>query len=200
MVGLFYHGYSQSYTASWEVGNETKLVHLYIDTDFSGNSVVIEKEYVETPQGTTLQNDDLVLLGGFEAIGGNYKLNYVDYLYYVVPFDPEEPIYILNNIIPSEVTQGTFIFEGALGGPGDENYWCDCGGEGPTASDPGGCVSQLAIVWMGPKIVRCVKDGDECSFACLGTSTPAGLSTGGGVIVQVPKEKDLLFHNIKTRN
>ena len=199
---LSYQGYSQSsFTAPFEVNNETKLVHLFINTEFSANSIFVEKEYVETPKGTSLQNDNLVLIGDFQTSGVNYILDYENYLYYIVSFNPEEPIYILNNNIPSNITEGTLFFDNSsIGGPGDRTYWCDCGGEGPPAADPGGCVSQIGIIFMGKNVARCVKDGDECTLACIGVSTPSNIAPGGGLIVQVLKEKDLLFHNIQTMN
>lgn len=201
VVLLSYQTYSQSFSATWNVGDKAKIVHLFVDTDFSSDAIVIKKEFVETIQGTSLQNDDLVLIGDFEAIGSNYILNYTAYKYYMVPFDPEAPIYILNNMIPSDITEGTLYLSNVVGSIGDQTYWCDCGGEGAPAAEPGGCVPQVGFIWLGGKVVRCVKDGDECKKSCIGTSSPhAGLSTNDGLIVQVPIKKELLFHNVKTRN
>jgi len=197
------YGYSQSFTASWEVDNQTKLVHIFVDTDFSSNSILIKKEFVQASEGTSVENHNLVLIGEFQATGSNFVLDYENYIYYYITFDPEGPIHKLNNSLPAGITQGTLFLDNtaAIGGGGNRTYWCDCGGNGAIASDPGGCVSQLSLIWMGPKIVRCINDGSSCKDGCIGTSTPGltGSPSTGGVMIQVAKEKDLLIHNIGTR-
>ena len=160
-IGLSISGFAQSFTTTWTENNITKFVHISVDTNFSQIGISVDKEFVESIQGTILENGELLLIGDFVASGNNYIIDYDVYKYYLILFNPQTPIIILNNSKPTNISEGTLFLSNALGISGDITYWCSCGIHNVETSDPGGCLSSVV---NGPiKILICIKDGNDCT-------------------------------------
>ena len=185
---------SQSYSISYNNGTTTQWVHITIDTNYSSNSIFVDKEIVLGSTGTILQQEDLLLLGEFVFDTDSANLDYDRYNYFWFPFDPSEPFYNVDQLAGSGVHDGTMYYEHSTamsGGGGDLTYWCDCGGHTGSNDTPGGCVSNKT----GSKI-RCIKEGNQCQSSCIGSFTGDGIANpGGGIIVQVSSPKYRLIHN-----
>lgn len=196
ILSLSLNTYSQDvYYATWIDNLDTTIVQITIDAEKSSPDLVVTKESTTSPTGTSLNPTDIILYGGFDMSTNDIPLEYDDYNYYWVPFDPSTAIYHINSFFLTTSDTAKFHINAAedtLGihdDPGDWTYWCSCGG-GPHDSGPGGCVSS-----MDP--IRCVDDSG-CSSACIGevfTLTTIPGNNSGGVIIRLD-DAHSFFHTI----
>lgn len=190
---------AQSYSILFDLGSETKWVHITVDTNYTSNSIFVGKQLIEEPIDTVLEQHTLLLLGNYDMGSYSASLNYADFNYFWIPFDPNEPFYNINQFVGSSVAEGTLTIANIAlsSGPGDFTYWCTCGGHTPDAQTPGGCLSN-----MSQGRIRCIPDGEQCAIGCVGTFIEHNKiipGVGGGVLIQVSSAKSTLVHNFASQ-
>ncbi len=177
--------------------NITEGVEVIIDTTRFSDGIKVVKNFYNQEISENLYNQNsLDLLGDFEINGNEIALNYQNYNYYWVLFDPDLPFVSVNYTVKTNNTVGTLYIGGDTVqerrvGNGDLWYYCNCGDD---RSSLDGCLSLL-----NGKVADCVSEG--CPSHCTGFAivTPRFDITGGGVFIQVSKEKSTFYHNFNTR-
>ena len=193
---------AQNYITNVEDQSEETQITINVDLDFIGDGIRVEKsKHVDDINYNEVDQNSLVLIGEFEYIGNNIKLNYSKYNYYWIPFKPEYPFYLINQNLDESITDGLFVIEShekALGkDPGDITYYCTCGGHSSDSETPGGCLASL-----NDGVIDCIDDSG-CGSKCIGTAVEhkRGINNGdrkyvgGGIFIQTSKVKKRLIHN-----
>lgn len=186
----------QSYYTEFAQNNSIDNIEIIIDTAYASNGIFVEKRFYSSEINVNLYNpNSLILLGSFDLKDNAITLNYPEYNYYWIPFDPNEPFRSLNYTVDANTTVGKLYF-GSSGaqersvGPGDLWFFCSCNSD---INMPGGCSSSL-----NGNEITCVNDG--CGGYCMGYALESSNSivSGGGILIQVTKNKNILYHNFKT--
>ncbi|MEE9439517.1 MAG: hypothetical protein V3V14_10995 [Saprospiraceae bacterium] len=154
------------------------------------------RSFVDDSNETSNNINSLILVGDFDFTTNEIEINYVDFNYFFVPFDPSLPFLLVDRTIDSNIESGVLYTDGSASHSlkaGDITYWCTCGGHEVGSDDPGGCVSSL-----DGKTIRCKNDGD-CPNACVGTVVEHNYTTvGGGILIKTPVVKSGFIHNFGT--
>ncbi len=185
------------YYTNYTKNNITEGIEVIIDTSlFSDGIKVVKNFYNQEITENLYDQNSLVLLGDFEINGNEIALNYQNYNYYWVPFNPDLPFVSVNHTVNSNNTIGTLFIGGDTVqerpvGTGDLWFFCVCGDD---RTSPGGCLASLS-----GNVADCVSEG--CPNRCTGFAivTPRFDITGGGVFIQVSKDKSTFYHNFNTR-
>jgi len=190
--------YGQSFFSNFEKDGSNNGIEINIDTSWANSGIFVEKKFASLNNNhSIIKQNSLLLLGDFRSENDIILLDYLHYNYYWIPLDPTIPFYHINRGLSCDIEVGKFFIgtsdiQERRGG--DISYYCTCGGHKPDSPGRGGCVASL-----NGNIVDCVEDGD-CSDYCIG-SVVEHLRTieGGGIFIQVSKEKNQLIHNFDTR-
>lgn len=186
----------QSYYVDFTKSNSIDNIEINIDTAYASKGIFVEKLFRSTDIDKNLFNQNsFILLGDFIQRDNVILLNYLEYNYYWIPFDPDVPFRSLNYIVEDNNTIGKLYFDDPTlherkVSPGDIWYFCSCNGD---RTAPGGCLSTLS-----GNIAECVSDG--CTGYCMGyvLESYEPVIAGGGILIQVAKSKNILYHNFGT--
>lgn len=199
---LYSYSYGQIYSAASLQETPISIVQISVDTSFSTNGIFVKKHIITQSDNNLYNSNTLILLGEFEATNNGVVLDYSRYNYYLLPFKPNEALLSLNYKNLNNTVGTLYIGETSMtqqrsvGNPGDFWYFCSCNGDHSNPDGPGGCVAN-----MSDNIVTCVDDGrGRCVGACKGDGyvEPNYSINGGGIFVQVSKEKSILYHDFRT--
>lgn len=153
---------------------------------------MVKKYSSDSATGQVLDKNSILLIGDFDLQDGYATLDYENKNYFWLPFGSEFPFYYLDQAVNSSVSSGKFIFDNTILASEDIDitYWCSCPG---STDGPGNCDSNFT----GNQI-RCVEEFGSCSKGCQGSIVIHGVSTGGGLLVQVDQGKERIVHNLMT--
>jgi hypothetical protein len=190
--------FAQVYSYKWtSILEGEKLVKVTIK-DFGSDAISVSKEFATSLEGNQLNTNTLVMVGDFKSKSQNsFVLDFVQYEYYFIPFDPSTPFIYLDKHQDYGVTEGVFKLGDSGSGPqaigGDPKevwYYCTCGGHNSSSTTPGG--DCLATIKDGT--ISC---GGTCSGQCLGKAIVARVNVGGGGIF-LQTDKSQIYHNFAT--
>lgn len=202
---LYNFSYGQVYSAVFAQENNNPKIEITVDTSFSEDGIYVQKKFSTENDGDLYDSSSLILLGNFETNNKGVVLDYGRYNYYLLPFNPNEGFLSLNYNDLNNTIGTLYIGDSstaqhrAIGNPGDLWYFCSCKGEHKNPEGPGGCVSNMTE----ERVVTCIDDGrGKCEGGCKGEAYtgPYYIINGGGIFVQVSKEKSILYHDFKTGN
>lgn len=194
--------YSQSTIKIFSVKSNQngRFVKIVLDEETIDNSLLVTKEYSPELLGTEIEMNNLYLIGDFqENAEGQILLDYEKFNYYYVPTNPTKPFYWINKskAVQSGILHINNVQAMLDGGPGEVWYCCACGGCTPSAETPSGCLSS-----KNGNVIRCIKDGDECTEDCRGSAAvvlyEGFIIQGGGLLIQTSKKN--IFHDFRISN
>jgi len=190
----------QSFSVNYTTEDGIDQIEINIDTNWSSDGIFVEKVFASSASPIPIDQNSLVLIG-FETLSDSIlQLDYTNFNYYWIPFDPALPFYSINNSISQDVSEGSLYLGSNFGEEahdGDFIYWCTCGGHTSEATEPGGdCVSSMTTS-SERVIIACV---GGCEDECIGEAAfRHRFDGGGGILIQVNEDKDVLVHNFGTK-